>query len=114
MHVPCRFGRWPGYRDKLTSLRDQLKLGLTGGIEHPEGAPTIGELAEQIKVLKASQTIESTQRSATRKVSAEEPVMARIKRKAEKAVDADDDESPDGMMHRERFANERRSVNCRA
>ena len=71
------------YLAELTGLRDQLKAGLSGA-EPQEGAPTVAELAEQIKALRASNSIEAApERTGTRRVSAEEPVTARIRRRAE-------------------------------
>ena len=72
-----------GYMEQLASLRDQLKAGLSGG-EPQEGAPTVAELATRIKELQASNSVETApERTGTRRVSAEEPVTARIKRRAE-------------------------------
>jgi hypothetical protein len=49
-----------------------------------DGQPTVAELAEQITALKAAHTVEATpERTAKRKIAAEEPVTARIRRKAE-------------------------------
>ena len=47
---------------KLTALRDQLKAGLSGcgPGTGPRAAPSVAELAEQIKALKAAHTIEAT------------------------------------------------------
>ena len=49
------------YLTKLTSLRDQLKTGLSGGHVEPgtEAPPTVSELADQIKALRAANTIEA-------------------------------------------------------
>src|SRR5207253_3217745 len=41
------------YLNRLTTLRDQLKAGLSG-VAPQEGQPTVAELAEQIKALKAA------------------------------------------------------------
>ena len=71
------------YLDQLAALRDQLKAALSGA-EAKDGAPTIAELAERIKQLRAANTIEAApQRAGTRRTSAEEPVTARILRRAE-------------------------------
>jgi N12 class adenine-specific DNA methylase len=73
------------YLSELTTLRDQLKAGLSGmsaelGTEAQLG---VAELAERIKALRAVHTIEATpQRTGTRSCSAEEPVTARIRRRA--------------------------------
>lgn len=72
------------YLDKLTALRDRLKVRLSGmnsGAE-AESELTTFELAEQIKELKASQTVEAApERLGRRRGSAEEPVTARIRRR---------------------------------
>jgi N12 class adenine-specific DNA methylase len=74
------------YLSELTALRDRLKAGLAGAA--PESGadpqPTVAELAEQIKALKATHTIEATPpRAGNRRSSAEEPVTARIRRRTE-------------------------------
>lgn len=69
---------------QLTALRDQLKVALSGVGPEPtsESQPTIPELAEQIKALKAAYTIEpAPERIGKRRGSAEEPVTARIRRR---------------------------------
>ena len=72
--------------DQLAALRDQLKAGLSGA-EPKEGEPTIAELAERIKALKAENAVEAMpERSGTRHVSAEEPVTARIRRCEQQVV----------------------------
>jgi hypothetical protein len=97
----ARFGKpfsHDGYLSELTALRDHLKLGLSATVQQPEAneGPTAAEIAEQIKALRAKNTIEATpQRAGKRRSSAEEPVTARIKRRAENrdapdsAVEAD-------------------------
>lgn len=71
------------YMTELAKLRDQLKIGLSG----VEGEVSVPELAERIKALRAGNTIEaaSSERSV-KKLSAEEPVTARILRRAEAVV----------------------------
>ena len=77
-----------GYLDQLAALRDQLKAGLSGA-EQKDGEPTVAELADRIKALRAANTVEAApERTATRRVSAEEPVTARILRKAEEPTPA--------------------------
>jgi hypothetical protein len=74
------------YMSTLTALRDQLKMALSGGTSEPadQPLPNVSELAEQIKALKAKHTIEGTpQRVGNRRRSAEQPVTARIRRRAE-------------------------------
>ena len=76
------------YLAELTGLRDQLKSGLSGATAEQGAAPlpTVAELAERIKALKAAHTIEATpQRTGTRHASAEEPVTARIRRREQEA-----------------------------
>jgi hypothetical protein len=71
------------YLTELTALRDKLKAGLAG-VKPEDGAepPSVAELAERIKTLKAGNTVEAApQRTAKRQVSAEEPVTSRIRRR---------------------------------
>jgi hypothetical protein len=73
------------YLTGLTALRDQLKAGLSGAM--PEGgaesSPSVSELADQIKALKAAHTIEAVpQRAGKPRTSAEQPVTARIRQAA--------------------------------
>lgn len=71
------------YLAELTTLRDQLKAGLSASA-HDSGSasgPSTSELAERIKALKAANSIEATpQRIRQKASSAEEPVTARIRR----------------------------------
>jgi hypothetical protein len=74
------------YLAELTSLRDQLKAGLSATAHQPgEGdKPSVLELADRIKALKAANTIEAApQRIRQKQSTAEEPVTARIRRRAE-------------------------------
>ncbi len=72
------------YLSELTSLRDQLKAGLSA-TDHQSGkhdGPEVSELADQIKTLKAANTIEgATQRIRQKQLTAEEPVTSRIRRR---------------------------------
>jgi hypothetical protein len=72
------------YMEELTSLRDQLKAGLSGAMAEPgaDKLPPVAELAECIKSLRAAHTVEAApQRLSARTVAAaEEPVTARIRR----------------------------------
>ncbi len=74
------------YLSELTGLRDQLKAGLSATGQEPgkgEG-PSVPELAEKIKTLKAAHSIEATpQRVRQKQSTAEEPVTARIRRRTE-------------------------------
>ncbi len=74
------------YLSELTQLRDQLKAGLSASAPAPdaEQGPSVVELAERIKALKAGHNVEAVpQRATKRATSAEEPVTARIRRRAE-------------------------------
>ncbi len=72
------------YLSELAALRDQLKTGLSGAASEP-GADPLAEvpvLAERIKTLRAAHTIEATpDRTQRKRVEAEEPVTARIRRR---------------------------------
>jgi N12 class adenine-specific DNA methylase len=72
------------YLAELTTLRDQLKTGLS--VKTPEpgtSAPSVSELAEKIKALIASRSLEAPpQRRATRGFSGEEPITTRIRRRS--------------------------------
>jgi hypothetical protein len=75
-----------GYLSELTSLRDQLKAGLSGTAqkEGKEVGPSIAELAGRIKAIKAAQSVEATpQRVRQKHSSAEEPITTRIRRRTE-------------------------------
>jgi hypothetical protein len=76
-----------GYLSQLTGLRDELKNGLSSSAQEPgkgEG-PTIPELAERIKALKAAHSIEAApQRARQKQSTAEVPVTARILRRGER------------------------------
>ena len=74
------------YLAELTSLRDQLKAGLssTAHQSDEEEGPSASELAEKIKAIKAANSIEATpQRVRQKHSSAEEPITARIRRRQE-------------------------------
>jgi N12 class adenine-specific DNA methylase len=74
---------YESYLAELTGLRDQLKAGLSQATPEP-GTPSVPELAERIKALKAAHTIDATpERTTPRRIAAEEPVTARIRRRAE-------------------------------
>jgi hypothetical protein len=76
------------YLSELTTLRDLLKGCLSGA--NPEPQLGAAELADRIKALKAAHTIEATpQRAGKRPCSAEEPVTARIRRRAETSAASD-------------------------
>jgi hypothetical protein len=71
------------YLAELTDLRDRLKAGLSQAAPEPGAEPVpVAVLAERIKALKGAHTIEGTpERTARRRVAAEEPVTARIRRR---------------------------------
>jgi hypothetical protein len=74
------------YLSELTLLRDQLKAGLsaTARAKGDEAKPTVAELAERIKSLKAAHTIDATpQRGQQKASSAEEPITTRIRRRTQ-------------------------------
>jgi len=71
------------YLAQLTSLRDQLKFGLSGAPPEPgsDALPDASHIAERIKALKSSQAIDSTPaRIGRRRTGGEEPVTSRIRR----------------------------------
>jgi hypothetical protein len=74
------------YLLELTSLRDQLKAGLSATAHQPDNdeRPSASDLAEKIKALKSANTIEATpQRVRQKRSTAEEPVTTRIRRRHE-------------------------------
>jgi hypothetical protein len=74
------------YLTELTSLRDQLKVGLSATAHEPdnEKGPSVSEPAEKIKSLKAAHSIDPMpQRVRQKQSTAEEPVTARIRRRTE-------------------------------
>ena len=86
------------YLSELTSLRDQLKAGLsaTAQMQGDEAGPSVCDLAEKIKALKAAHSIEATpQRVRQKQSSAEEPVTARIRRRTEANLACDSAIQPD-------------------
>jgi hypothetical protein len=69
------------YLSQLADLRDQLKAGLSQATPEP-GLPSVAELAERIKALKAAHTIDAApERTASRCIAGEEPVTSRIRRR---------------------------------
>jgi N12 class adenine-specific DNA methylase len=80
------------YLSELTTLRDQLKAGLsaTTQVQGDQGKPTVAELAGKINALKAANTIEAApQRVRQKDTSAEEPVTARIRRRQDAIAEID-------------------------
>jgi N12 class adenine-specific DNA methylase len=88
------------YLDRLTALRDQLKAGLSDTGGEDDGMPVL-ELAERIKQLRAAHSTATSagqaaaERPAQRRDSGEEPVTARIRRRAEECA------APDGESEKE-------------
>jgi N12 class adenine-specific DNA methylase len=73
------------YLAELTGLRDQLKAGLSQATPEP-GTPSVAELADRIKALKAVHTIDAApERTASRRISGEQPVTARIRHRTVQA-----------------------------
>ena len=102
------------YLAELTGLRDQLKAGLsaTAPVEGDAAKPTVSELAEKIKTLKAAHSIEAMpQRVRQKQSSAEEPVTARIRRRAEASYEFASVTPPAvaDMSFRQRIATERQN-----
>ena len=110
------------YLAELTGLRDQLKAGLSitaHGAENESG-PSVSDIANQIKALKAENTVEaSPQRDRQKQSTAEEPITARIRRRSEASAasgSVNDDDIPVAgitptppMTFQERLALERQS-----
>jgi hypothetical protein len=74
------------YGSELTALRDRLKAGLSGGKPEPgtETPVSVSELAVRIKALRAVHAIEALPRwGGTRRMTGEEPVTAKIRRRNE-------------------------------
>jgi N12 class adenine-specific DNA methylase len=82
------------YKAELTALRDQLKAGLSQATPEP-GALPVADIAERIKALKSGHTIDAAPtRTAARRLAAEEPVTARIRRRAETEMPIEPMEEP--------------------
>jgi hypothetical protein len=72
------------YLAELTTLRDQLKTGLSGTAHDPgkEEGPSVSKLSEQIKAIRDANNVEAApQRIGQRQSSAEESITARIRRR---------------------------------
>jgi hypothetical protein len=73
------------YLAKLTDLRDRLRAALSGLASDTEkqDQPNTADLAAEIKTLRGEHGIEAPgERTAARRVTAEEPVSAKIRRRA--------------------------------
>jgi len=88
----------------LTALRDQLKSNLSGAAPGAttEPRPNVADVAEQIKALKSTNTIDTApERIGKRRGSAEEPVTARIRRRMEAILVSDPSIEPDSAAKRD-------------
>src|SRR5207253_2113563 len=86
------------YLSELTGLRDHLKAGLsaTAQMQDDNAGPSVSDLAERIKALKAAHSIEATpQRVRQKQSTAEEPVTARIRRRTGSVSASDPATQPD-------------------
>jgi hypothetical protein len=101
------------YLRNLTDLRDLLKAGLSQATPEPGTLP-VAEIADRIKALKAAHTIDDApERTVARHIAAEEPVTARIRRRAESApvtLPPVEHEAP-GKAHRRAAVLERQTLN---
>jgi N12 class adenine-specific DNA methylase/trans-aconitate methyltransferase len=96
------------YLAELTTLRDQLKTGLSGASQEAgkQEGPSVSELSEQIKAIKAAHTIEATpQRDRQKASAAEEPITARIRRRTEAAPASDVSPEAEGVHPQESIEN---------
>ncbi len=71
------------YLAELAALRDQFRVGLSGATQQEEPVPEAGEVAARIKELRAGNVVEASAERVVKRVAGEEPVTARIMRKAE-------------------------------
>jgi hypothetical protein len=99
------------YQADLTGLRNRLRASLAGrgpesdsdpsAVSDPE--PTATELVEQIKAVRAAHTVEAApERLTARRLDAEEPVTARIRRHT--ASDRAEETATEAERHRRRYA----------
>jgi hypothetical protein len=91
------------YMKQLAELRDRLRVALSG-VEMEEGQGA-ADIAERIKELRATQVVEAApERPGQRRDAGEEPVTARIRRRAEERAAADGEEGreaqTEGMWQR--------------
>jgi hypothetical protein len=87
-----------GYLSDLTSLRNQLKSGLSNSAQKAgqEEGPSVSELAGSIKAIKTAHTVEAApQRVRQKHLSGEEPITARIRRRTETPPASDPAIEPD-------------------
>ena len=72
------------YLAELTGFTRPAQGRTVAGDARAAGTPPVAELAERIKSLKAAHTIDAApERTAPRRIAAEEPVTARIRRRTE-------------------------------
>jgi N12 class adenine-specific DNA methylase len=89
--------RHDDYLAKLTDLRDRLRTALSGSSSASDAPeqPSISEMAAQIKEMRGQHCMEpSPDRAASRRLTSEEPVTAKIRRRSEAIPDADTLENP--------------------
>lgn len=103
-----------GYLSEMGGLRDQLKAGLSATSHDPSQVtrPTVSELAERIKVLKAGNNIDAAPaRPRQNHSTAEEPITVRIRRQAERSQCSSERPEPGTSAERsERFRHQSRAT----
>jgi N12 class adenine-specific DNA methylase len=75
------------YLKEMSALREQLRMALSGA-EAKEGESAT-EIAGRIKALRSQNSVEPAPQREARAIAAEEPVTARIRRRAGEKVNAD-------------------------
>jgi hypothetical protein len=88
------------YLTELTGLRDLLKAGLSGAAHESDEKKglSISDIAGKIKALKATHSVEATpQRVRQKHSTAEEPITARIRRRAESMTSSGSATEPDAI-----------------
>lgn len=99
------------YQAELTALRDRLKATLAGTTTEPTtGTPatTAATLADRIMALKAAHTVEApAERTAARRLDAEEPVTTRIRRRNDGVAAPEPTEDARGTFWRSLAASRR-------
>ncbi|MBS0265668.1 MAG: DEAD/DEAH box helicase family protein, partial [Planctomycetes bacterium] len=77
------------YLAKVTTLRDRLRVSLSDQARSQEGEPeSSADIAAEIKALRGSQALDaSVERSSAPRVTAEEPVTAKIRKRSESRSD---------------------------
>jgi len=77
------------YAKELSALRERLRIVLSG-VETKEGE-SAADIATRIKALRSQNSVEPAPQREARVVAAEEPVTARIRRRAGEKASADND-----------------------